>query len=194
MKLSMEDIQFSRPLRVLDWKVFSKIPYRPLEGLDRPMAPGAQERVMQSLPEALRALCGSMAQTCLKEGGIGLAAPQIGTNIAIVALVENEGKGPFEFLFNPEWKPLEGHKEKGPGLEACLSVTGKYLNVERFLRIEALWYSYEDGGFTLRREILEGQRARVYQHEVDHLFGRSIVDRVSKQNDPSGSVLGKRRK
>lgn len=183
MQISIEEARTRKARPILDWKTFSKIPYRPLNFLPEAKDPQAPDRVLESLPESLKTICEEMAATCLGDDGLGLAAPQIGYNLALVVILQNEGKGPCEFFFNPGWSPLEGDREITIQNEACLSVKGKTLPIERFAKIQAFWYAYENGGFSLRKEILSGFGARVFQHEVDHLWGRSIVDRFNRQQE-----------
>ena len=171
-----------RGRKILDWKKISKIPYKPVEGLPRVKPQVPPHRVLQRLPESLKTLCEQMASSCLTEDGIGLAAPQIGVNLAIICIVDTQQKE-IEFFFNPDWLPVPSNKTKKAAKEGCLSVANQILEVNRFDEIEARWYEYREGdtpensGFFLRQEILRGQEARVFQHEVDHLYGRSIVDR-----------------
>jgi peptide deformylase len=193
MKLSISDISRmgSRPRKILDWRVISRKPYTPLSILPRVKPAMPPERVIEKLPEELKTLCGQMATSCLLGDGIGLAAPQIGTNIAIITILNNDQRE-FEFYFNPDWLPVEDNKTKKAAIEACLSVPGKQFPINRFEEIEARWYSYQElgdgnkGEFVFVQKILRGFEARVFQHEVDHLYGRSIVDRYKQAKTNGG--------
>lgn len=125
-----------RARKILDWKKISKIPYKPVEGLPRVKPQVPSHRVLQKLPEALKTLCEHMAATCLLGDGIGLAAPQIGTNVAIIAILDSEAQA-MGFFFNPNWLPTTSNKTKKTAPEGCLSVAGKNLEIDRFEEIEA---------------------------------------------------------
>lgn len=108
-------------------------------------------------------------------GGIGLAAPQVGHSLqlAVVDLsVLDEDEEPF-VLINPRILESEGGELENEG---CLSLPGFTMPVERKTRI--LLQAWDLKGKEIRQEI-EGYKARVIQHEMDHLEGILIIDHVS---------------
>jgi peptide deformylase len=114
-------------------------------------------------------------------GGIGLAAPQIGI-FKRVFLAEETPKV-FRAYINPSFVPVEG-SAKAVGQEACLSVPGKVLRVARFVDIIARWTEItEDGTQLACEQLLSGLPAKVFQHELDHLDGISILEK-SRQVRP----------
>jgi len=106
--------------------------------------------------------------------GIGLAAPQIGI-LQRVIVVSPEGMRPTA-LINPKIVRREG---EGIGEEGCLSIPGLYGNVTRptAVLVEAL----DRKGRNVKLE-LEGLKARVIQHEIDHLDGVLFIDKVDHKS------------
>lgn len=128
----------------------------------------------------LHALVADLFDTMRAADGAGLAAPQIGVDLAVVIFgfernprYPDAPPVPPTVLVNPEIEPLSDEEEEG--WEGCLSVPGLRGMVPRFSRIH---YS----GFDLRGEPIErdaeGFHARVVQHECDHLIGRLYPMRI----------------
>ncbi len=133
-----------------------------------------------------RSLLEKMVKACLEDDGVGLAAPQINIfkQLFIIREMDADNKPVESFIayFNPEWKAVsdEGKEE---GIEGCLSVPGLPFDVSRWKTIDATWWELqEDGSFVERKERFTGIKARIYQHEWDHLSGISVVERSEKQN------------
>ncbi|MGD9486804.1 MAG: peptide deformylase [Calditrichaceae bacterium] len=110
-----------------------------------------------------------------REDGVGLAAPQVGLDSSILVIdisgVE-ENELPRAFI-NPEIIEASG---EAVFEEGCLSIPGVREDVLRPDKIE-LVYNDEDGN--THKELLDGWKARVLQHEIDHLNGILFVDRIS---------------
>ncbi|BDA79022.1 hypothetical protein LPTSP3_g19520 [Leptospira kobayashii] len=122
-----------------------------------------------------------MFETMRFAEGVGLAAPQIGILKKIVVVGQEDDnqryKGtpevPNQVIINPEITPLA---PAGDGFwEGCLSVPGMRGYVERPSKINLKW---RDENFEPHEETIEGYRAIVMQHEIDHLFGVLYVDRL----------------
>lgn len=116
-----------------------------------------------------------------EEGGLGLAGPQVGIlkKIFIIdtsPLVEDDSSIPnFEkAIVNPEI--IGFSNEKGYYNEGCLSIPGIYEDV---LRPDTIDVRYYDVNFNLIEERLNGIKARIFQHEYDHLEGVLFIDRLS---------------
>jgi len=120
-------------------------------------------------------LAAAMALTMRQAPGIGLAAPQVGASLRLVTVDLSVGENPDELLVvvNPLIVESEGHETSEEG---CLSVPGYSLPVKRSARI--LLQGILLDGRELRAEF-DGLKARVLQHEIDHLDGMLIVDRQS---------------
>lgn len=128
---------------------------KPVEGVDKPLVNLAHD----------------MAETMYLSRGIGLAAPQVGESCCLI--VVDIGEGLLE-LFNPRIVAAEGEElEK----EGCLSVPDITLEIRRAAKVVVEGLNREGKPVTLQAEDL---LARVLQHEIDHLNGTLIIDRISK--------------
>jgi peptide deformylase len=83
---------------------------------------------------------------------------------------------PLTALVNPEieWRSDESETAE----EGCLSLPGVHVEVERAARVRVR--AQDAGGKRLEIEA-DGLTARVIQHEVDHLDGVLILDRISRE-------------
>jgi peptide deformylase len=128
----------------------------------------------------LHALIGDLFETMRAANGAGIAAPQIGVDLALVifGFKKNERYPdappvPETVLINPQITPLADTEEDG--WEGCLSVPGLRGVVPRFARIR--YTGFDPLGARIEREA-EGFHARVVQHECDHLIGKLYPMRV----------------
>ena len=121
----------------------------------------------------IRALIGEMVETMYHLVGIGLAAPQVGISLRVIIVDDERGSGALP-LINPIITDTRGGVG---GEEGCLSIPGIFGMIERFewVRVAAVG---EDG--KPRSLEAEGLRARVIQHEIDHLDGILFIDRLDK--------------
>lgn len=117
-----------------------------------------------------------MIEFMLKEGGVGLAANQLGITKRVFVIGNPripEFPKPFA-IFNP--KILGVSKEISMFKEGCLSYPGLWLNIKRPEKIIA---EYQDRNANTHTVEMDGYVARCFQHELDHLDGICFVDRVS---------------
>ncbi len=121
----------------------------------------------------LNELIADLWETMEAEGGVGIAAPQVGVaqRVVVFGLEESERYPeapaiPRTVLINPEIEPIGN--DAVDGWEGCLSVPGMRGVVPRFLRIR--YSGYDEKGQRIEREV-EDFHARVVQHECDHLDG-----------------------
>ena len=129
----------------------------------------------------LRSLIADMFETMHSVHGAGLAAPQIGVDLALVifGFAHNNQRYPDAppvpetVLINPQITPLDDAEEEG--WEGCLSVPGLRGVVPRFAHIR--YTGFDPSGVPIAREA-EGFHARVVQHECDHLIGKLYPMRV----------------
>jgi peptide deformylase len=129
---------------------------------------------VEHVDEDLRALIGRMFELMYKADGVGLAAPQVGVSRRLFIL-NVTGKPEHERVYiNPEIVATDGDQFEEEG---CLSVPDVNLRIHRASNV------------TLRATNLAGQRiettgegllARVWQHEIDHLNGVLIVDKMTR--------------
>lgn len=144
---------------------------RPAGPVDDPTAP------------EIRRLLGDMEDTLAGSGGIGLAAPQIGvlSRVLIFRVPDaratddpEDGPCPLTALINPVLEPVGD--EMVLGWEGCLSIPGLRGEVPRHRRVRVTATTPEGDAF---EAVVAGTRARVLQHEVDHLDGVLYLDRMS---------------
>ncbi len=107
--------------------------------------------------------------------GVGLAATQVGI-LHRVLVYRAYADDPITAMVNPviEWRSEELESAE----EGCLSIPGVHVEVERPARVRARARD------AFGEEVLveaEGLEARVIQHEVDHLDGILILDRISRE-------------
>ena len=128
----------------------------------------------------LRTLVADMFETMRSVNGAGLAAPQIGVDLALVIFgfkhndrYPDAPAVPETVLLNPSIEPLGDAEEEG--WEGCLSVPGLRGVVPRLARIR--YRGFDLDGTPIEREA-EGFHARVVQHECDHLIGKLYPMRI----------------
>ena len=128
----------------------------------------------------LQTLIEDMFETMHAVDGAGLAAPQIGVDLALVIFgfrnntrYPDAPAVPETVLINPSITPLDDTEEEG--WEGCLSVPGLRGVVPRFVRIR--YTGFDPQGRRIDREA-DGFHARVVQHECDHLIGKLFPMRV----------------
>lgn len=126
----------------------------------------------------LPALIQDMFDTMYGAHGIGLAAPQIGKGIRLFVVDgttledEEEDMTGFKKVFiNPEIMDETG--ESWAFEEGCLSIPNIRENVTR---PENVRIRYRDENWNLVEEDYTGIKARIIQHEYDHLDGKLFID------------------
>jgi peptide deformylase len=137
------------------------------------------EEITADYPD-LKSLIGNMFETMYNADGIGLAAPQIGLAIRLLVIdlapLEEDNPELAQFkkvMINPIM--LEVSEEELIGSEGCLSIPGISEDVPRSQWIKIQYY---DENFKLHVEEFEDFKARVIQHEYDHLEGILFTDRI----------------
>jgi peptide deformylase len=128
----------------------------------------------------LHALVADLFDTMRAAQGAGLAAPQIGVDLAVVIFGFGKNQRypdappvPETVLVNPVIEPLSDTEDEG--WEGCLSVPGLRAVVPRLAHIR--YRGFDATGMPVLREA-EGFHARVVQHECDHLIGKLYPMRV----------------
>jgi len=114
-----------------------------------------------------------------KDGGIGLAANQVGvdTRVLVIGMGDFTIDGVDDFakaFFNPVITKYSNEKEYM--IEGCLSFPGLFVKVKRPKDIEIEYYD-EEGVKWL--DHLSGMTSRILQHEIDHLDGITFLQRAN---------------
>ncbi len=143
--------------------------------------------INESYPK-LKDLLKNMWETMYSANGVGLAAPQIGLSIRIfiidtfpfseqeeLSMRESSELASFKKVFiNP--KIVEQNGNDWDFNEGCLSIPDIREDVSRK---ELIKLSFLDENFVFKTLVLSGIKARVVQHEYDHLEGILFTDHLS---------------
>jgi peptide deformylase len=126
---------------------------------------------VETVTSDVRRLVDDMIDTMYDEVGIGLAAPQVGASVRLLVVGDEEGRG-AQALVNPAITAQGGTVTAEEG---CLSLPGIFAQVTRseWVTLEAQDLDGRPIAITAR-----GLRARVFQHEIDHLDGVLFIDRL----------------
>jgi peptide deformylase len=139
--------------------------------------PALRERAREvdEFSDDLRVLIARMGRVMDDAHGVGLAATQLGLLRRILVFRADE-EDDLGVLVNPVI--VERSEELTTDNEGCLSLRDVYIPVERANTIVVEGKDPE--GEDLRLE-LDGRKARVIQHELDHLDGVLIIDRTTPE-------------
>ena len=119
----------------------------------------------------------NMFDSMYEAEGIGLAANQVGLNmnLFIIDVTHTDEAEDTHVFINSEILAYNG--EKTFFQEGCLSLPGIALDVERPEKVVLKYHTMDQ---EWHEDEFEGLLSRAIQHEMDHLNGIFIVDRVSK--------------
>jgi peptide deformylase len=161
----------------------------PIVAYGDPVLKKEAEEIDQDYPE-LGKLIDDMFETMYEASGVGLAAPQIGKSIRLFVVDgspfaerdEDEEEDPravdmegFKKVFINPIIEEESGKEWGFA-EGCLSIPKIR---EEVFRKEKILISYYDENWEFHEETFDGYKARIIQHEYDHIEGVLFTDRLS---------------
>lgn len=154
---------------------------RPITRWGTPVMHSAQQRVT-AYGEDLRSLVADMVATMYAAQGVGLAACQIGVDLAVVVFdcPDSSGQRTVGVICNPEVELPEGRdRQLDEGEEGCLSFPGAFVDCARpdFARATGAGLKGEPVSFEG-----DGLLARCLQHETDHTKGTVFGDRLSDRN------------
>lgn len=129
-------------------------------------------RPLKRVNASIKAVIEEMTGVMHTEKGNGLAAPQVGLPFRLITVTYD--KKDFAFInpvidFVPKTKMVNGR-------EGCLSLIDLYLPILRKKKIRFRAWTPEGNDID---EIIEGDLARILQHEVDHLDGTLIIDKIA---------------
>lgn len=115
------------------------------------------------------------------DGGVGIAAPQVGINRKIIWVQRFDKQGePLEYFINPVITWRSELQNLGP--EGDLSIPDFH---DQFYRSKVIQLEYVDLKGQKFSEMVEGFTAVIFQHEIDHLFGVLISDKKKKEENDS---------
>lgn len=133
---------------------------------------------IENIDGKIQRLIDDMIETMYAAPGVGLAAPQVGVSKSLLVIdvshrEEGDEKTPLVVLINPVLKAAEGEVESEEG---CLSLPGYITAVCRAERV--LVHGLDREGKPVQIQT-EGLLCRALQHEIDHLNGTLLIDRIS---------------
>lgn len=113
-----------------------------------------------------------LKETMTAADGVGLAAPQVGQSVRIIAV---NFEGETKIMLNPQITKKSWLAETAE--EGCLSIPKIYGRVKRHKKIKVRFFdeSGQAQRLTVRHAI-----ARIIQHEIDHLDGLLFIDKMVK--------------
>lgn len=124
--------------------------------------------------DVLHRLVDDMIETMYAAPGVGLAAPQVGVSRQIAVFDSQDGEG-ARVLINPSLVETKGEFVYEEG---CLSIPGHYWTITRPGRVRAVGVDVDGKEVEYIGEELLG---RVLQHEIDHLYGTLLVERLDRK-------------
>jgi peptide deformylase len=122
--------------------------------------------------DALRRLVDGMLQTMYDAPGVGLAANQVGVQKRL--FVYDIGDGP-QVVINPVLADL---RDEWIYHEGCLSVPELWWDIPRAKQVRLTGTDLDGNALDIEADELQ---ARVFQHEVDHLDGYLLLERISAE-------------
>lgn len=184
-------------------------PLKPLELVTIEYTPNAPEILKKPaktvdfpLSSEIVELIEAMKKKVIEIDGVGLAANQVGHHVRVIVYhvpeetlsyrVDATEEVPLTVLINPSYTPIE---EEGifADWEGCFSVAEKVGRVKRF---KSIYYEGQSPDGKKVQAKAQGFQARVLQHEIDHVNGVLIIDRLTpdcEQGNPK-EIMAKRQK
>jgi len=147
------------------------------------------------ITDEIRTLVADMFETMDAAPGVGLAAPQVGVPLRIFtySYPDDDGQPWRGVVINPVlWisPGVPGSPDEDSESEGCLSFPGERFPLRRSER--ALLTGIDLDGEPVRVEV-DGWRARILQHEFDHLDGVLYIDRLSDSDWKTVQKIARKR-
>jgi peptide deformylase len=125
----------------------------------------------------ITALVKRMLELMREAKGVGLAAPQVGVGLRVFVCNPTGEPGDDLVCVNPRFTELSGGEEREEG---CLSIPGVTVTMRRATQVAMEAFDVDGKPYKTTGTEL---RARIWQHEMDHLDGRLIVDNMSATDE-----------
>jgi peptide deformylase len=131
--------------------------------------------LIKEINQTIQDTVARMKMTMIHGLGVGLAANQVGLPISLALIDPSAGEDDEQLLvlINPVICETHGSETDEEG---CLSVPGYSLKIPRHTSI--FIKAFDMHGKPIEREFTD-YTARIIQHELDHLDGKTIVERTS---------------
>ncbi|MBF0537939.1 MAG: peptide deformylase [Nitrospirae bacterium] len=137
---------------------------------------------VKSIDGRLQQLIANMIETMYDASGVGLAAPQVGVSRRLIVVdtdYREQGSNRLLVIVNPEIVYQEGQQN---AIEGCLSLPKFTIAVDRSARVCVRGIDPDGNPVEIEST---GLLSRALQHEIDHLNGMLLIDRMTplqKQN------------
>jgi peptide deformylase len=128
-----------------------------------------KSKIIHYITSDIKAFAEEMKKIVKEKEGLGLAAPQLGRNIRL--MVGYFFSGTLTALVNP--RIVRREHQRVIFREGCLSCPGKEVDISRPEVIMIVAENLEGDKIVKK---LSGVTARIFQHELDHLDGKLIID------------------
>lgn len=131
---------------------------------------------VESFDDELRQKIAEMWDIMYEEGGVGLAAAQVGWSVQLLLMNptgSRDDAGEARVIINPKVLKKWGRAKSEEG---CLSFPDITVDVTRKVGLRLSW---QDEHGETHEEDLNDFPARIIQHEMDHLEGVLLVHRMS---------------
>ena len=150
---------------------------------------------VETITDDIRRLVADMFETMDTAPGVGLAAPQVGIGLRIYTYnyVDDDDAPWRGVIINPElWMaPLvPGEPDEDEESEGCLSVPGERFPLRRSERVRVTGIDLDGAPVSID---VDGWRARIMQHEYDHLDGVLYIDRLDDSDWKTVQKLARKR-
>ncbi len=134
-----------------------------------------ESKPLKSVTAEVRAAIPELFAIMYDRRGIGLAAPQAGWNVRLIVanLKGDPAKGEEHVIINPEILDREGVMVEEEG---CLSLPGLSAKIRRAAKVVVRYRDLED---KVHEVEAEGLWSKLFQHEIDHLDGLLMIDKMS---------------
>ena len=135
---------------------------------------GQVAKPVDQITDQIRQLVHKMIDLMIENKGVGLAAPQVGVGLRIFVFSIDGTKENAKVYINPELDlsgPLQSNNE------GCLSLPGIEASIKRYKKCTVTATDLDGNRFT---EEAQGLQIRGFQHELDHLEGIMIKDRMGQ--------------
>ncbi len=150
---------------------------------------------VDEVTDEIRTLVADMFDTMDEAPGVGLAAPQVGVGLRIYTYTyqDDEGEPWRGVIINPElWlKPVEpGAPDPDEESEGCLSFPGERFPLRRSDEVCVTGTDLDGAPVEVH---VTGWRARIMQHEFDHLDGVLYIDRLDDDDWKTVQKIARKR-
>lgn len=132
--------------------------------------------IIEEIDEEVLETARRMAITMHENAGAGLAAPQVGVSSKLIVINPTGEPEDQQILINPTIVERRGDME---GVEGCLSVPGVSGIVRRSAQVTVVGYDLDGNEVEIKAADF---LARVLQHEIDHLEGMLLIDRMKPES------------